>query len=215
MLCQVIGVVKDAKYRNFRKQAASVMYQPFLHANTGRGQMVLHVHVSGQTDAVMRQVQHEIQAVDKELPAFQVRTLAAELDAALIQERLLATLSSFFGLVALLLAAVGLYGILAYTVAHRTGEIAVRMALGARSAQVVWMVMRETLLTAVTGIIIGAVLAMGASRLISSVLFGLTPTDPSTFAGAMLLIAVVAALAGYLPARRASRVDPLASLRYE
>src|SRR5262249_36514577 len=131
------------------------------------------------------------------------------------RERLVATLSTFFGLFALLLAALGLYGVMAYTVARRTREIGLRVALGARAGDVVWLVMRETLLLAFIGVVIGLPAALAATRLTEGLLFGLSPTDPWTIAVATVVMIAVATLAGYLPARRAARVDPMVALRYE
>jgi ABC-type antimicrobial peptide transport system permease subunit len=131
------------------------------------------------------------------------------------QERLIAQLSSFFGLVALALASIGLYGVLSYAVGRRTNEIGIRMALGARPNEVVWLFLRESLVLIAAGCVIGLAGAAAATRLVTSRLFGVHPTDPATLALATALIAAVALVAGYLPARRASTVDPVNSLRYE
>jgi ABC-type antimicrobial peptide transport system permease subunit len=133
----------------------------------------------------------------------------------LMQERFIAQLGSAFSLFALLLACVGLYGVMSYAVTRRTIEIGVRMALGARGADVVRMVMKETMMLVTIGMAVGLGAALATTRLISSLLFGLTPNDPATIAAAALLMISVAALAGYLPARRASRVDPMTALRCE
>jgi ABC-type antimicrobial peptide transport system permease subunit len=133
----------------------------------------------------------------------------------LMQERFIAQTASAFSLFALLLACVGLYGVMAYAVARRTNEIGIRIALGALPANVVRMVMRDVMLLLTLGIAVGLAAAMATTRLVGALLFGLTPTDPLTIALATLLMIVVAALAGYLPARRASRIDPMAALRYE
>ncbi len=150
---------------------------------------------------------------------FEVNTLAAEMDAALVRERLIATLSSFFGVLALLLAGVGLYGLLAFGVVQRTGEMGVRMALGAQRWDVLWMVLREALSLVLIGVGLGLPAALAAARLaenqISGLLFGLTTGDPVTIAAATGLLAAVAGVAAYLPARRASRVDPMVALRNE
>jgi ABC-type antimicrobial peptide transport system permease subunit len=131
------------------------------------------------------------------------------------QERLLAQLCAFFGALALLLASVGLYGVLSYSIARRTNEIGIRMALGAQRRTVLGMVLRETLVVVAVGIAIGVPVAFALTRLVSSKLYGLKATDPLTITVASLVLAAVAMLAGYLPARRASRVDPLIALRYE
>ena len=131
------------------------------------------------------------------------------------KERLIAFLSSFFTLIALLLASIGLYGVMAYAVARRTSEIGIRMALGAEHRSILRMVMRETLLLVTIGVAIGVFAALASTRLVSSMLFGLEPTDPVTLVAATGVMLAVAACAGYLPARRASRVDPMVALRYE
>jgi predicted permease len=217
--CEIIGIVKDSRYANLRSEAQAVAYTLFLQTPTGRGQMALHVRVEGSPASAMARVREEVQQVDKDLPMFEVHTLAEEVDTALIRERLIATLSSLFSVLALLLASVGLYGLLAFAVVQRTGEMGIRMALGAGRASVVWMVMRDALSLVLLGIAIGvpATLAVAklASTQISGLLFGLKPSDPLTILGAIGLLAVVAAIAGYLPARRASRVDPMVALRNE
>jgi ABC-type antimicrobial peptide transport system permease subunit len=153
--------------------------------------------------------------VDKNLPLFNVKTQSQQADESLAQERLFATLSSFFGLLALLLASIGLYGVMSYNVARRTNEIGIRMALGARRGDVVRLVLQETLLLVLIGLVVGFGTALATTRLISSMLFGLTPNDPITIMLAAWLLIGVAMLAGYLPARRASRIDPMVALRYE
>ena len=144
-----------------------------------------------------------------------VRTLTTQMDEALAQERLLATLSGFFGLTALLLACIGLYGLMAYAVTRRTNEIGIRMALGAQAWDVLKLVMQETLLLVLLGVALGLGAAVATTRLISSLLFGLSATDPATLVLATLLLIAVATLAGYLPARRAAGVDPVVALREE
>jgi ABC-type antimicrobial peptide transport system permease subunit len=215
---EIIGVVKDSKYSNLRGEPQSVAYQPFFQTNTGRGQMVLHVRVAGNPSAIVPLIKHEVQRIEKDLPMFEVQTLAAEVDAALMPERVIATLSSFFGVAALVLAAVGLYGLMAFTVVRRTSEIGIRMAMGAQRAAVLWMVMRDTLVLVSIGVLIGIPAALAALRLsshISGLLFGLSATDPITLVMAVGLMTSAALIAGYVPARRASRVDPMVALRNE
>ena len=137
------------------------------------------------------------------------------IEATILRERLMATLSVFFGLLALLLACIGLYGILAYGVASRTNEIGIRMALGAARRNVFWLILREALLLVIAGVAVGLPMIFAVTRLASTLLFGLTPTDPISLLFAALLMLVVAMVAGYLPSRRATRVDPLVALRYE
>jgi ABC-type antimicrobial peptide transport system permease subunit len=133
----------------------------------------------------------------------------------MLKERLLATLSSFFGALALLLACVGLYGLMAYAVARRTPEIGIRLALGARRDSIMWLVLRETIGLTLAGVALGIPLALWAARYVKSVLFGISPSDPLTVAATVATLVGVAALAGYIPARRAINVDPMVALRYE
>jgi predicted permease len=216
---QIVGVVRDSRYSNPRGETQPLIYMTFLQTNTGRGQMVLHVRVSGNPGAVIQRIREEVAAVDPAVPMFDVHTLEEEMDAALVQQRLIAMLSSLFGGLALVLACVGLYGLLAFTLVQRTGEIGIRMALGARRGDVVWLVVSEALLLVAIGIAVGVPASLAAARLassqISGLLFGLDAADPVTIATAALALASVAALATYLPARRASRVDPMVVLRAE
>jgi ABC-type antimicrobial peptide transport system permease subunit len=144
-----------------------------------------------------------------------VRTLSEQIERSLRQERLLGQLTGFFGLLALLLASIGLYGVLAYSVSQRTGEIGIRMALGAPRLEVMWMVLRDAMGWVGVGVAIGLVVALGTGRLVSSLLFGLAPADPATILFATAALVLVASVAGYWPARRASRLDPVRALRYE
>jgi len=169
----------------------------------------------GDAAALVAAIRHEVRQLDPNLPIFNVKTFADQINQSISRERLIALLSSFFGLFALLLAALGLYGVMAHAVAQRTREIGIRMALGAQAGNVLWLVLRETLLLAFTGIVIGLPAALAASRLIKGMLFGLSADDPLTIALATLALIAIAALAGYLPARRAARVDPMNALRHE
>jgi len=153
--------------------------------------------------------------LDANVPVFNLRTLERQIDRSLLNERFVVTLSTAFGILATLLAVIGLYGVMAYTVARRTREIGVRIALGAVQGDVIWLVMREVLVLVGSGIALGLVSAWGVNRLISSQLYGVTANDPLTIAGAAALLGVVALLAGYIPARRATRVNPTLALRYE
>jgi ABC-type antimicrobial peptide transport system permease subunit len=169
----------------------------------------------GDPSRIVAAVRQAVQAVDKNLPVTHLKTLATQVDESLMQERLIGTLSGFFGLLSLALAAIGLYGLMAYAVSQRTHEIGIRMALGGQRRDVLWLVLKEALRLVLIGMSIGLFAALAASRLIANQLFGLTPSDPKTFALASLLLVAVAAFAGYLPAKRASKVDPMVALRYE
>jgi ABC-type antimicrobial peptide transport system permease subunit len=204
---------------NPRGETEPTIYMTFLQTPTGRGQMVLYVRVAGQVRTLLPRIREEIARVDASLPVFDIHTLKEEMDAALVQQRLVALLTSLFGALALLLACVGIYGLLAFSVAQRTCEIGIRTALGARRGDVIWLVMREALVLVGIGIAAGVPAALLAARLASSqiagLLFGLEANDPLTLAAATTFLIVVAALAAYLPARRAARVDPMMALRNE
>src|SRR5262245_6475755 len=216
---EIVGIVGDSRYTNLRGDTPPIVYQTFLQTRTGRGQMALYVRIATEPAIVLPHVRAAVQEIDRDLPLFEVRTLASEMDAVLIQERLIATLSTVFSALALLLASVGLYGLLAFSVVERTGEMGIRMALGATRVDVIWTVMREGLLLVAAGVAIGVPVALAAGRIasnqISGLLFGLRATDPVTIALAAVLLALVASAAAYVPARRASRVDPMVALRNE
>jgi ABC-type antimicrobial peptide transport system permease subunit len=156
-----------------------------------------------------------VQQIDSNVPITGLRSIDSDVDSTLSGERMMATMSTLFGTLATLLAVVGLYGVMSFTVARRTREIGVRMALGARSMDVAWMVMREALAIAALGALLGAPLAWWLSRYVESQLFGVTPTDAATFGLVVLALAVVAVAAGLVPSRRASKVEPMTALRYE
>jgi predicted permease len=206
---EIIGVVKDAKYMNLRETMPRAYYTYGSFGST------LHLRTDGDPAGYAAMIQRLAREIDPQLQVVRLRMMKDVVDDSLTQERFIAQISGAFSLFALLLASVGLYGVMSYAVTRRTNEIGVRMALGARGADVVRMVMRETMLLVAIGMAIGLGAALATTRLISSLLFELTPNDPATIAAAALLMIAVAALAGYLPARRASRVDPMAALRCE
>jgi predicted permease len=211
---EVVGIVKDARYGSLREPVTPMFYQTFTQARTGRGQMTLHVRTANAA-AVAPAALREMQELCRDVPTFEMQTLASQIDAGLLEERLIATLCGFFAGLALLLAAIGLYGLMAYAVARRTNEIGIRMALGAQRTEVIWLVLRETLTLVGTGVAVGIPMALAAARMVSGSLFGLTAADPMTMAIATVLLLAVAALAGYVPAHRAACVDPMNALRYE
>jgi predicted permease len=210
---EIVGIVRNGKYKDVRERTPDLIYVPF--EQNLDGWMTLYVRTVGDPAKMAAAIRREVQSVDANVPIYNVRTLDAQLDESLSQERLVATLSSWFGAFALLLAAIGLYGVLAYNVTRRTNEIGLRIALGAERGGVIWMVLREALLLVGTGVAIGVPLVLALARSVSSLLYGLKPTDSLTISAAVVLLFAVAAIASYLPARRASRVDPMVALRYE
>jgi len=187
---------------------------PYL-ANHFVGGMTVYLRSTLDSDHVMPAVRRKLQALDPNIPIYSMRTTEEQIDLSLRTERLIASLSSVFGLPATLLAVIGLYGVMAYTVARRTREIGIRMALGAIRGNVIWMVMKEVLVLIAAGVLAGVPAAIGLTRLVQSQLYGLAPHDPATLLLCTVLLAAVACLAGFLPALRASRVDPTQALRYE
>jgi predicted permease len=216
---RIVGIVRDSRYTNPRGETEPIIYTTFLQTATGRGQMVLHVRVAGRAAAVLPRIRDEVLRVDPSLPAFDVHTLAEEMDAALVQERLIAMLSTLFGGLALLLASVGLYGLLTFGVVQRTRELGIRMALGAGRRRVLWLILKDALILVGAGLVVGVPVALAVMRLagsqISGLLFRLRPGDPLTIAAASLLLVSVAAVAACMPALRASRVNPVVALRNE
>jgi predicted permease len=213
--CEVIGVAGDVPYSHLHGQANSAIYYPFLEAPTGRGQMVLYVRFLGSPRSVAAAVRREISAIDPRLPAFEMRTLAAEVDAALIRERVLAFLSAFFGAFALFLAAVGLYGVVAYSVRRRTKEVGIRIALGASNSNIRWLVIGETLRLAASGILVGLPCSLVAAQFVGKFLYGLSANSVGAILTSIAFLILIAAIACYIPVRRAVLVDPMVALRYE
>jgi predicted permease len=213
---EIVGVVGDIKTDDARDKPEPAVYRPILQiAEQGAYTATLHVRTSGDPTPLVPQVRQMLNQIDDKLPIFGVITLDEQLHENLRDERLIAQLVSFFGALALILACIGLYGVMAHGVARRTNEIGIRMALGAGGGNIAWMVLRETLYLVLAGLVVGVPVALIGARLISAQLFGLSPTDPLTLIGAAVILTLVALLAGYVPARRASRVNPLNALRYE
>ena len=177
--------------------------------------VTVEIRTEGSPESVVGAVRQAIRGAARDVPILGFTSLAEQVNDSLAQERMVAELSSLFGLLALILASVGLYGLMTYTVARRTGEIGIRMALGARRSQILWMVLREALELVAIGVVIGIPLVFVFMRLISSQLYGITNGDPLTTCAAMAMQATIAAIASYIPARRATKVDPIVALRYE
>jgi predicted permease len=211
---EVIGVVRDSKYESLRDEMPLEVFLPYEQLNYVTG-VTAYLRTTREPEQAFNLVRQTVGRLDANLPLFRMKTLETQVDNSLVTERLVASLSSAFGLLATLLAAIGLYGVMAYTVARRTREIGIRMALGAAQTDVVWLVMKEVLLLVAIGIGIGLPLAWGLTGLVKAQLYGITPNDPWSIALATAGIAFVALMAGYVPARRATRVDPMRALRWE
>jgi putative ABC transport system permease protein len=210
---EIVGVVKDSTYRRLTEEVRPAVFTPFLQRY--RGDMTLHVRTTGEPGTMLAAVRQQVQALDANLPVYDIRTLEEQKNSSLYTSRMAATLLTVFGLLALGLAAVGLYGVMAYAVNRRTREIGIRLALGAQSKDVLRQVLIEGMTIVTIGLALGLGGSVAAARLVRNFLYGVTATDPLTFVGAALLLAGVALLANYLPARRASRTDPLVALRCE
>jgi predicted permease len=212
---EIIGVVADAKEHSVAEPTRPRFYPNAFHPIGGAQETTFLLASSNDPAALVSSVRRALHQVDPELPMLSVRTLNEQIDRGLVTERLIAQLSAFFGALALIMAAIGLYGVMSYATSRRTSEIGIRMALGASRSSVLWMVLRETVSLLVIGIAIGLPGAFAASRFISHRLYGITPADPLAIALALCVISSTALLAGFLPARRASRIDPIAALRYD
>ena len=210
---EVVGVARDGKYRSLGEAPHPYIYQPLLQSYDPK--MTLVVRTTGPPQSVATAMREQIRTLDANLPAADVKTLRDQLDLSLFPSRVAAWTLGGFGVLALLLAAIGIYGVVSYSVAQRTREIGVRMAMGAREKDVLRLVLGEGLLVIAVGLALGLLLAAAATRVIASLLYGVEATDPLTFAGVPLLLGFVALVASYIPARRATKVDPLVALRYE
>jgi predicted permease len=213
VLIQVVGIVRDAKYSNLREPAPPTLFRPYTQVPPRR--MTVEVRTEGDALALTPNVRAAVQRIDAGLPLINVRTQEQQMADTIRGPRTFSLLTGVSGAIGLLLACVGLYGVVSYDAKRRTGEIGVRMALGAGRSDVLRLVMGQTLWIVTGGVLLGLVLAAAGSRVVADQLFGVEPFDPSTVAAAVALLMLVAGLAGYLPARRAARLDPTQALRYE
>jgi len=212
---EIVGVAKNARYGGLKEQIPPVVYFPYDQGYPPRNEMVFALRTAGDPLTYVKSVRETVRRADPRLPVSDVQTQTAEIAADMRQETTLAKLCSAFALLALTISCVGLYGTMSYTVARRTGEIGIRMALGAHRRAVIWMVLREVALLALAGLAISVPAALITSKFIESFLFGTKPSDPLSMAIAVTILLSAALLAGYVPARRAARIDPMNALRHE
>jgi predicted permease len=212
---EIVGVAANAKYDRMRSEPPRTLYVPYTSMAGTLGRLFFEIRTVGEPTAMIPAVREAVRRIDRDLPLVDVKTQSEQIQQSLSQERMFARLASFFAALALLLVAVGLYGTLSYAVTRRTNEIGIRMALGAQRFAVLWMVLRESLVLILAGAVIGLPLAFATTRFVESQLYGVQPNDVLTVSAAVLVLAAAGALASYLPARRAARVDPMVALRYE
>jgi len=208
---EIVGVVADSLYEGPRDGIHRQVFVP----NWGNNGVAFYVRAGIGSRSLFSAMRNEVRKLDAAMPVYQLKTLSAQLDEMLLTDRLIAMLSAGFGFLATLLAALGLYGVMAFVVARRTKELGVRMALGAQAGSVIWLVMRDVLLLLALGLAVGIPSAMGLGRLVATQLYGIKASDPTIAVASIVVLIVVAALAGFIPARRASRIDPILALRYE
>jgi predicted permease len=209
----IVGVVKDARDRGIKSTASPVAYSSFEHDPFGG--MTFAVRIQRQPEAAMSEIAAVVRDVDPLVPIGSLRTMDSLIDESLLRERMLASLSSAFGALAALVAAIGIYGMLAYMITRRLREIAIRIAVGAKPAQVTWLTLRESLILIVAGTAIGIPLSLAMSRAIRSQLFGVATGSPTAIAFAVLTMLLLASAAVWIPTRRAAQVDPNITLRVE
>jgi predicted permease len=213
---QIVGVVQETKYNSARERPQRMIYLPLAQLTKDDAFAYwLQVRATGDPASIAGEVRAAIAEIDPNLPLLDVKTIGEQVDLFMDNERLISELSSFFSLLALALACIGLYGVMTYSVVRRTNEIGIRLALGAQSGGVLWMVLKESLWLLGIGIAVGIPITLALTRVIQSQLFGLNSSDPITIVAAVLAIGLVTILAAYFPARRAARVDPMVALRYE
>jgi ABC-type antimicrobial peptide transport system permease subunit len=213
---EIVGVTKNARYGPLKGDYLPVVYLPFNQGSYNPiDEMAFVLRTRGNPLADASAVRSIVREADPRVPVTNIKTEAAQIDQTMNQEIIFARLCTGFAVLALVIVCVGLYGSMSYTVARRTGEIGIRMTLGAQRGTVVWMVLREVLVMAGVGLAISVPSALGASKLVESFLFGVEPNDPRAIAMAVAILLTAAIIAGYVPARKASRIDPMTAIRHE
>jgi predicted permease len=208
---EIVGVVADSLYEGPREGVRRQVFVP----HWGRGSTAVYMRTTAASEGAYSLVRNEVKRLDASMPVYELKTLQGQLDETLLSDRLIALLAAGFGMLATLLASVGLYGVMAFVVVRRRKELGIRLALGAQPTQVIWMVMREVLILLTIGLAIGVPAALALGKYVSSQLYGIEPQDPGIAIVTMLLLALVSAAAGLIPAHRASRINPILALRYE
>jgi ABC-type antimicrobial peptide transport system permease subunit len=212
---EIVGVIGNALNRELKDKIEPEHYMPLTQMEQAPGAYRYAIRTAGDPKTVTDEVRNAIKEFNPEMPIDAIRSLDNLIDRTISNEIVIAKLATFFGILALLLAAIGLYGVMSYMIAGRTRELGVRIALGAQRGNVLGMVMKECMVLVAIGIGIGIPAAFAASRVITSMLYGLKPYDPTAMIVVVVLLAIVGAFAGFIPARRATKVDPMVALRYE
>jgi ABC-type antimicrobial peptide transport system permease subunit len=210
---EIVGVVRDVMYNALREAPPATMYVPYVQSPVGA--MAFVIRTATDPASLMGAVRAAVRQVDDNVPLMDMSTQADQIERRFTQERIFAKAYALFGGLALLVASIGLFGLMSYNVTRRTTEIGIRMALGAQRQTVLQMVMRESLVLVAIGVVIGVGAALGSGRFVEALLFGLSPRDMTTSVVAIAVMLAVSAFAGYLPARRASRLDPMTALRHD
>jgi predicted permease len=212
---EIVGVAKTARYNSLKREIPPVVYTPYTQRLRPPGQVVFELRTAGNPLSLANTVRRIVAEAAPRVPVFHVTTQSDQIDETISQELTFADLCTAFAALALIIACVGLYGLMAYAVSRRTNEIGIRMALGAQRSRIVWMVLREAMALCAAGLAVGLVAGRSAASVIQSFLFGMKPADPAALGGSLVLLAAAALLAGYAPAWRAARIDPMAALRHE
>jgi ABC-type antimicrobial peptide transport system permease subunit len=212
---EIVGIATNARYGGLKGEVPPVLYIPYNQGYPQPEDVIFELRTAGDPLRYVNTVREIVRRADSRVPLTNIKTQAAEIDQTINQEIVFARLCSAFAILALAIVCVGLYGTVSYNVVRRTVEIGIRMALGAQRPRVVRMIVRQVVVLAAIGLAIGVPVALGASKLIASFLFGMTPNDPLALTAAVAILLAAALVAGYAPARRASRIDPMTALRHE